>query len=188
MKTRVCLCAAALLVPSLTGCGGSSSSGPANTPITSNPVPRSVSATISNGLTATLTEDRTTVSVGGTVTYTATLTNSTAQPITYQPVYGGGGLAPPVPAALVVSNPSHQTVYPLGPIPNFVSVGQPVTLVPGQSVTETQAVKTEANNGLTIAGGYSTAGQYTANAFFGFDVGVSPPAPTTVGPLPVTAQ
>ena len=178
------LCAVALLAPGLAGCGGSSSSS-SSTPAL---MPRSVSATLSNGLTATLTEDRSTVSVGGTVTYTVALANNTTQPITYQPIYGGGGLAPPVPAALVVSNPSNQTVYPLGPIPNLVSAGPPVTLAVGQSVTETQAVNTDTTNGLTIAGGYSAAGSYTASAYFGFSSGSASSGSTTVGPLPVTVQ
>ena len=186
MKTKRWLCTAALLVPGLAGCGGSSSSTNTSGPIFL--VPRSVSSTLSNGLTATLTEDRSTVSVGGTVTYTVALANNTAQPITYQPIYGGGGLAPPVPAALVVSNPSNQTVYPLGPIPNLVSVGPPVTLAAGQSVTENQAVNTDTTNGLTIAGGYSAPGSYTASAYFGFSSGSASSGSTTVGPLPVTVQ
>lgn len=183
MKTKW-LCAAALLVAGLAGCGGSSSSS-SSTPTL---IPRSVSATLSNGLTATLTEDRSTVSIGGTVNYTVALANNTAQPITYQPIYGGGGLAPPVSAALVVSNPSNQTVYPLGPIPNLVSVGPPVTLAAGQSVTEAQAVNTDTTNGLTIAGGYSAAGSYTASAYFGFNSSTTSSTADTVGPLPVTVQ
>jgi len=75
LKTANWLCAAALLaLPGLAGCGGSSSSG-TNSPILT---PRSVSTILPNGLTVTLAEDRTLVSVGGTVNYTMTLTNSTA--------------------------------------------------------------------------------------------------------------
>jgi len=186
MMTKLWLCAAALCVPALTGCGGSSSS---SSPVTPTLTPRSVSATLSNGLTATLTEDRSTVSVGGTVNYMVTLANNTPQPITYQPLYGGES-APPVPAALVVSNPSNQTVYPLGAIANLVYVGQPVTLTAGQSITETQIVSTDTNNGLTIAGGYSAAGQYSAEASFGFSSTAPNTASTanTAGPLLVIAR
>ena len=148
--------------------------------------PRSVSSTLSNGLTATLTEDRSTVSVGGTVSYTVTLANNTAQPISYQPIYGGYS-APPIPAALIVSNPASQTVYPLGATPALGYVGQPVILAPGQSLTETQTVTTNTNNGLTIAGGYSTPGQYTASTFLSFS-SATQQSDGTVGPLTVTVQ
>ena len=162
MKTTVWFCAAALFVPGLAGCGGSS---PTNT---SGPIllkPLSVSVPLSNGLTATLTEDRSTVSVGGTVTYTATLTNSTAQPVTYQSfiyptVFGT------VPASLLINNSSSQTVYPAGPISAAVANGPVVTLAPGQSVSAAQIVSTKNDPGLTASQGYAAAGQYTANAFF----------------------
>lgn len=169
----------------LTGCGGSSSS-VMNMPLVT---PRSVAATLSNGLTATLMEDRSTVSVGGTVKYTVTLTNSTAQPITYQPVYGPGS-APSVPANLTVTDLGGAVVYPVGPFPQLVAIGPSVTLVPGQSVSETQAVSTTPIAGLTVTEGYSRAGQYAATATFGF----IPSAPgngqvaPSVGPLTVTAN
>ena len=183
---KIWLCAALLSLPCLAGCGGSSS------PNTAAPLtPRSLSAALPNGLTATLTEDRSTVSVGGTVTYTATLTNSTAQPVTYQPVLSGSGLAG-VPAALSVSDPSGQIVYPLGPIAQFVGIGPSVTLAPGQSVSAPQAVTTTRIDGLTVTEGYAAAGKYTASAVFAVVPGSVPDASqginVTVGPLPVTAQ
>lgn len=181
--TQVWLCATALLVPGLAGCGGSSSSSATTTPPLT---PRTVSAALPNGLTATLTEDRIAVAVGGTVNYTVTLTNNTAQPISYQPLYGGYS-APPLPAVLVVSNSSHQTVYPLGVTTNLDYVGQTVTLTPGQSMTEIQAVSTNANNGLTVSGGYFAAGSYTAAVSFNFSSSSQQPG-GTVGPLSVTAQ
>ncbi len=195
MKTKRWLCAA-LLVPCLAGCGGSSA--PKNTADPILFVPHSVSATLSDGLTATLTEDRSTVAVGGTVTYTATLANNTAQPITYQPVLSGtnsfgGTNALNVPAALVVSSPSGQTVYPIGPIPLFVGVGAGVVLVPGQSVSATQTVTTTKMTGLAVTQGYSASGTYTATAYFsvipGAALNATPAAATaTAGPLPVTVQ
>ena len=182
------------LVPGLAGCGGSSS------PAVNSPglVPRSVSATLSNGLTATLTEDRSAVAVGSAVTYTATLTNATAQPITYQPVLSGtnsfsGANALTVPAALVVSSPSGQTVYPTGPIPLFAGVGAAVTLTPGQSVSAVQTVTTTKMMGLAVTQGYAASGTYTAKAYFsvipGAALNAAPAAVSaTAGPLPVTAQ
>ncbi len=188
MKTTIWLCAAALLVPGLAGCGGSSSSANTSSPILL--VPRSVSSTLSNGLTATLTEDRSTVSVGGTVTYTATLTNNTAQPIAYQPVLSGTNSFS-VPASLVVKDPSGQVVYPVGPIAAFVGVGASVTLAPGQSNSGNLAVSTQHDPAATVSQGYSAAGTYTASADFEFGAVTPPAAPSgtsTVGPLSVTAQ
>ncbi len=174
-------------MPGLTGCGGNSSSNPAAPPLT----PRFVSATLSNGLTATLTEDRSAVAVGGTVTYTAALTNPTAQPVTYQPVLSGTNSFS-VPAGLVVRNPGGQTVYPLGPLPQFAGVGPSVTLAPGQSVSGTLAVSTTSVAGLTITQGYAAAGQYTATASFavipGATTNTAQVAAVSVGPLIVTAQ
>ena len=175
----------ALALPSLAGCGGSSSS-PANPPVLT---PRSASAVLSNGLTATLTEDRATVPVGGTVNYTVTLANLTAQPVTFQPVYGPGS-SPPVPASLTVTNPAGAVVYPVGPLPQVVSVGPSVTLTPGQSVSGTQAVTTTPVTGLTNGEGYSRAGVYAATATFGFVPSASGSGQTNepVGPLSVTAN
>ena len=192
MAAKNWLCAAVLLaLPSLTGCGGSSSSGTS----APTPMPLSASATLSDGLTATLTEDRSTVSVGGTVTYTATLTNPTALPITYQPVISGAasfsGPAFGVPATLVVDSPAGQTVYPVGVIANFVGIGPSVTLTPGQSVSGTQAVSTNTDTGLTVSQGYFAAGRYTASAYFSVVSGTSAnsqPIAATAGPLTVTAQ
>lgn len=189
MKAKFWLCAAVLLMPGLAGCGGSGSSTNTSGPIFL--VPRSVSSTLSNGLTATLTEDRSTVSVGGTVTYTATLTNPTTQAITYQPTLSGSNSFS-VPAALVISNPSGQSVYPLEPTAQFIGVGASVTLAPGQSVSGTQTVSTTSIPGASVTQGFSAAGQYTAKAYFsvvpGTSSDVSQAVTATAGPLPVTAQ
>ncbi len=174
--TKALLCAAGSLVPILAGCGGSSSSG-TNAPVLT---PRSVSATLSDGLTATLTEDRSTVPVGGTVTYTVTLTNRTTQPVTYQPVIGGVSI-PNAPAALVVADPQGNEAFPVGAIPNYVSIGPSVTLAPGQSVSGAQVV------GNSSEGSYSTAGQYTATAAVSIIPGASGGTQigASVGPLSV---
>ena len=185
MKNRKWLCTTALLaLPALAGCGGSSSSS-SSAPI---PTALSVSTTLSNGLTAALIQDRYTVPVGGTVTYTETLTNSTAQPISFCPVNGVGSSN--VPASVSVGNQSGQAVYPLGPYTPIVSIGPSITLAPGQAISETQVVDTNRDDGLTIAEGYSTAGQYKASAIFTIVAGTSESGPltgATAGPLTVTA-
>lgn len=187
--THFWLPAIALLVPGLAGCGGSSSSTDTSSPPVL--VPRSVSAALSNGLTATLTEDRSVVSIGGAVNYTATLTNSTAQPITYQSVLSGTNSFS-VPAGLVVGNPSGQTVYPLGAFAQYVAAGPSITLAPGQSVSGTLALRTASIPGVAVTQGYAAAGQYSATASFAVVPGTSfdlaQLIAVNVGPLPVTAQ
>jgi len=180
LKTENWLCVAALLaLPGLAGCGGSSSSG-TNSPILT---PRSVSTILSDGLTATLAEDRTAVSVGGTVNYTLTLTNPTAQPITYQPALSGTFFSN-APAYLGITDPSGKTAFPVGPFANFGGIGPGTTLAPGQSASGTVAV------GSSGEGGYSAAGTYTAAASFAVYPGASggTEVTATTGPLIVTAQ
>ncbi len=135
-------------------------------------MPHSVSTTLSDGLTATL-------------------TNPTAQAITYQPfiypaVFGT------VPASLVIYNSSIQPVYPTGPISAAVANGPVVTLAPGQSVSAIQVVSTKNDPGLTPSQGCAAAGHHTANAFFSVasttSSVTSQPGTGTAGPLTVTAQ
>ncbi len=160
---------------SLAGCGGSSSSS------TSAPLaPRIASSVLPDGLTATLTEDRTTVPVGGTVTYTITLTNSTTAPITYQGIYGPGS-GPPVPAFVEVTNQSGNLAYPLQATTNVVYIGQSATLAPGQSVSETQVVSTSPNVGAPMTPGYSLPGAYKASASFALIPGTTPNAAQGIG-------
>ncbi len=179
----VLLCtAAALILPTLTGCGGSSSSSTSAPALT----PRSVSTTLSNGLTGTLTEDRSTVSVGGTVNYTLTLTNSTAQPITYQPLISGTFFSN-APAYLAVTNSAGTLSFPTGPLPQLGGTGPSTTLAPGQSITGTVAV---GSSSLAGQGGYAAAGQYNATASFAILPGASggTQISASTGPLPVTVQ
>lgn len=172
----------ALAVLGFTGCGGSSSSG-TNAPTLT---PRSVSATLANGLTGTLTEDRSTVSVGGTVNYALTLSNPTAQPITYQPELSGTFFSS-APAYLAVTDPSGKLAFPTGALPQFGGTGPSTTLAPGQSITGTVAV---GSAGLAGQGGYKAAGQYTAAAAFTIFSGASGSVASSVatGPLFVTVQ
>ena len=181
--SAVLLCSAgALATLSLTGCGGSSSSSASAPTLT----PRSVSTTLSNGLTGTLTEDRSTVTVGGTVNYTLTLTNSTAQPITYQPALSGTFFSN-APAYLAVTDPSGKLAFPTGVLAQFGGTGPSTTLAPGQSMSGTVAV---GSSSLAGQGGYVAAGQYTAAASFVVSSGASGGMVNSAvtGPLPVTVQ
>ena len=181
--TKAWLCAAGVLaLPGMAGCGGADTA--ATAPAGPAPQPRSVSAALPDGLTATLAEDRATVAVGGVVTYTLTLANGTAQPITYQPILGGVGPSGGVPASLLVLDPRGRTAFPLGALPSVVAVGPNITLAPGQLVSGTIAV------GSSNRGGYSAAGRYTASAAFTVQTGQSgaSPSATAVGPLEVDAQ
>ena len=173
MNTR--LCAAALLaLPALAGCGGSSSSSTSAPTLT----PRSVSAPLSNGLTGTLTENRLTVSVGGTVTYTLTLSNATAQPITYQPL---------ISPDLMVQDPSGNLINPT--FTNLVGIGPSTTLAPGQSARYDMEVIGGSNGN----GSYSVTGQYNATGSFGVRQSGTATSPgidifAAAGPLPITVQ
>ena len=149
-----------------------------------DPQPRSVSAALPDGLTATLAEDRSSLSVGGVVIYTMTLANATGQPITYRPVISGLAPSGNVPAALVVRDAGGSTVFPAGAVPRFISIGPSTTLAPGQSVPGTSAV------GGNDQGRYSAAGRYNASASFTVQTGqdASSLETVTAGPLPVDAQ
>lgn len=183
-KARVAACLLGLLaLPLLAGCGGGGGGGSSSpTPIpTPNPPPvtvptpppttsTSTSVITKTGLTATLAENSSTVSVGGTVTYTLTLTNATPAAI---PIHTAA-VPPAVPttpaAGLIVKNASGTiTFFPVPGAPPLING----MLNPGQSLTET-----------ITANGFSAAGTYSATATFGDDVTL----PATVGPLAVTAQ
>lgn len=167
--------ASLLALPGLAGCGGNSST-TANAP---TPSPRSVSAAVPDGLTATLAEDTSSISVGGTITYTLTLANNTAQPIIYQPIIAGGTLSRTVPASLIVTDSHGSLIFPVGAVAQFISIGPSTTLVPGQSVSGTVAV------GGSSTGQFSAAGQYSASATFAIQTGPDSASQTAtaVGPL-----
>jgi hypothetical protein len=120
-----------------------------------------------SGLTASLSEASSTVSVGGTMTYTLTLTNSTAAAI---PVHSNGLNIPA--AGIIVRGPSGAISYDPVPGPAPVING---SLAPGQTLTTT-----------VIANGFTAAGNYSAIATFSDDF--TPGYSASVGPLTVTAQ
>jgi hypothetical protein len=130
---------------------------------TQNPLTATV--TTASGLTASLSEAGSTVSVGGTVTYTLTLTNGTAAAI---PVHSNGLNIPA--AGIIVRGPSGAITFEPVPGPAPVLNG---TLAPGQTLTMT-----------VTANGFTSAGNYSATATFSDDT----TAAATVGPLTVTAQ
>lgn len=173
-----------LALPGLAGCGGGA------TP-TAPAAPRPVSASVPNGLTATVTEDRATVPVGGTVIYTLTLTNPTAQPITFLPVrstdsYPTGGVGD----ALVLTDAAGKPAFALGAFAAVVGYGQLTTLAPGKSVSGTLSV-----GGDKALGGFPAAGRYSARVTFRMLTGPNypslvavPEVEATAGPLDVDAQ
>lgn len=177
-KAFVCAAFAALALPSLSGCGGSTSTTVANPA----PHPLSISATLPDGLLATVTEDRASVPVGGTVTYTMTLANTTAQPITFQAVRGGTPSAG-VGDTLSLMDARGNIVYPQGAFPTIVSYGPLTTLEPGQSASGTLAVGADKNLGQ-----FAPAGRYTATVSFAVQSPSGTPASATAGPLIVDAQ
>ena len=168
-----------LALPALAGCGGSSSSTP------TAPLPHSVSATLpASGLTATVTEDRTSVQVGGTVTYTLTLANNTAQPITFQPVQRDARPSGGVGDALTVINSTGGEggfvtfpVFPQGGFAQVITAGPSNTLAPGKSVSGTVLVGPGSPGGISSGGvytapsGFPTAGRYFTSVTFTVQLG-----------------
>lgn len=124
------------LIVGAAGCGGGSND------IFSNPGPTSfsVSALTPNGLTATLSQDRATIRTTDTVTYTLTLTNTTASPVVVRTSGFDATNAPP-PAFIRIVNAQGAFVYP---DPTWPVLGVPadpelfVTLQPGASLTAVQ--------------------------------------------------
>ncbi len=189
--TKLFLFAAGVLtLPALSGCGGGGSGTSPNVPVTPLiPLPHSVSAALSDGLTATVAEDRTSVPVGGTVTYTMTLTNNTAQPITFQPVQPDTSPAGGVGDHLTVTDVKANVAFPQGGALEVLVYGKVTTLTPGNSISGTVVVGSDKSQGQL-----SAAGPYTANVKFTVTTAQvsplqSPPLATvTVGPLEVDAQ
>ncbi|MEO7717481.1 MAG: hypothetical protein ABIY70_14875 [Capsulimonas sp.] len=141
----LCILALATL-PFLAGCGGGGGGGGPTDPISTS---ASITRTAPNGLTATLKESANSVSAGSSITYTYTLTNNTANPITIS----ASSASPTRPTVtLGINGPTGALFYAsLPPPPPLVTA----TLAPGQSLTSTEVVP---------LGG---AGVYSATAKFG---------------------
>ena len=162
----LCLLGSAL-IPLLAGCGGGGGGSDSGGGTTPPPPNTSITVTVpSNGLKATLSENSSTVAVGGSITYTLTLTNNTGSAVTINAT----STAPTQPAAsLIVKDAAGNLVYtPLPGVPALYTV----TLPSGKSLTSTQSVSA-----------FATRGVYSASATFSD----TNPA-TSVGPLTVTAQ
>lgn len=172
----VCLVCLVLCLTTF-GCGGGSSgpSGP-------DPTAVSVSATTANGLTATLAQERATVSPDTTITYTLTLTNNTAAPVTFKTqtieTQSMGKTAIPL-AYLQVFDDEGRVVRPGFSYDDTVPPAE-TTLAPGQSLTrgEFQLPYLE-----TSPQWNHFRGRYQAFATFTVDG-----ADTRVGPLVVTVR
>jgi hypothetical protein len=148
----------------LSGCGGGGGGGgSSSSPAQPGP---SITQTAVDGLVAKLAESSGTVSIGGSTTYTLTLTNNTGASVAINTT----GTDPTVlSAGLVVQNQSDVDVY--DPVPGTPPLDSG-SLASGQSLTETVVVSAFAN-----------AGTYTATAAFENPIGG-----VTVTPLTVTAQ
>lgn len=170
-----CLPVMLLLPLVLSGCGGGSNSGSNGSATT----PQSVSAVAPDGLTATLSENTSRITPGGSITYTLMLTNHTHQTLTVIPVVGCGIDVPAVGGSVTITNASGITLYPLGGGCSEIGQGQSVTLAQGQSVSGT----------FTPSAVLTVAGTDSVQAGFGFIDGASRAVQSLVlGPLTVTVH
>lgn len=161
-----------LLLPYVAGCGGGSTDnvslpGP-------DPAALAVSAPTPEGLTAALSQDKSTIPVSkGTVTYTMTLTNTAQSPVAVSvPQDSAGNPLPPV--ALLVQSTAGDTIYPasLGSPANG-SAMQTLTLQPGDFVQQTLQL----TNAFRVISRYHATAAFTTNS-----------RQTVVGPLVLTAR
>lgn len=161
-----------LLLPFIVGCGGGSADnvslpGP-------DPTTLSLSAPTPEGLTAALSQDKSTIAVTkGTVTYTLTLTNSAQGPIAVSvPQDSAGSPLPPV--SLTVKSTAGDTIYPalLG-LPVKGGNTETLTLQPGDFVQQT----------LQLSNAFPVISRYNATATF-----TTAGGQTVVGPLVLTAR
>ena len=125
---------------------------------------QSVSVTEPNGLTASISENSSTVSVGGSITYTLTLTNNTGAAILTN-AYSSQSL----PANFRVVNQSGTIVF--NPIPYTPQINT-ISVASGQSLTASQVVSS-----------FAASGTYTATAAFADTL-----SNISVGPLTVQVQ
>lgn len=163
-----------LLVLTLTaGCGGGGGGG-VSLP-GPDPTALSVSAPTAEGLTATLTQDKSTIAVmRGTVNYAMTLTNSSQSPVAVSvPQDDKGSPLPPV--SLRITDSAGGAVYPRAGLGAPVGGGatQTLTLQPGDFVQQT----------LQVTNLFQVIGRCQATATF-----TTSGKQTTVGPLTLTAR
>lgn len=173
-----------LTLPCLVGCGGGGGT------TTTDPVigsgeqfPQTVQALLPNGLTATVTENASTASVGGVVVYRMALANNTGQPITFQTVQRDTAPSDGVGDALTVTDAKGNVVFPRGAYAQVLTYGPVTTLAPGKVLLGTVPVSDDALVRFPAAGQYSASVVFTTVAAEG---GV--PSTGTVGPLPIVAQ
>ncbi len=147
-----------------TGTGATGTTGTGTTGPT--PSVTSVSIVEPDGLTASLSENTNTISVGGSVTYTLTLTNATSAAVSIH--YSSAAPNQP-PAGFIVRDPSGSQLPP--PVPGTPPF-EMLSLAPGQTLASAQTVS-----------GYTVHGTYTATATFN-DSGTF----ATLPPLAVAVQ
>jgi hypothetical protein len=119
-----------------------------------------------DGLTASLSENTKSISVGGSVTYTLTLTNTTGAAVSIH--YSAATPTAP-PAGVIVRDPSGNQIpggVPGPPPLDTLSLGI------GQSLTSTQVI-----SGYTVKGTYNATATFTDGGTF-----------VTLSVLPVTVQ
>ncbi len=185
-----------LICVSLAGCGGGGGGGssvgavpvlplPPVAPAPPPPTVTTVSAPALQNFTVSMMEDRSTVSVGGTVNYTLTLTNTSSAAASVIVAIENSQTVPQT--VLRVTNPLGATVYPVarpgvahdnGPPPPPL-LDAPVTLMPGQSLSSVHRA----------VSAFASAGTYLASATFTVASGSGDARQmVTVPVLSVTAQ
>ena len=92
-----------------------------------------------DGLTATVSQPAATVAHGASVVYTLTLTNTTGQPYTFSSPMGNPAAKPILVSGMEVRD-SSGNLLPTGPFAtsNVVLASFPVTLQPGESITQVE--------------------------------------------------
>jgi uncharacterized repeat protein (TIGR01451 family) len=171
------------------GCGGGGGGGSSTTTggvvgggTTTLPqaAPTLVSAPALGGITATLSESQAAISVGGTVTYTFLLTNTSSAPATVIADNLNNVAVPK--ATLRVTDSSGRTVYPTGATPGDTPPAPPsngvATLQPNGQISFSRTVSA-----------FSKADVYQAVATFTVaSSATDTPQTITLSPLAVTAQ
>ncbi len=180
-----------VLLPVLSGCGGGGGGGgSSSTPPGNNTPPVvSLSAPPVDGLTATLSEDNSSIAVSGKVVYTEILKNTSSASIAVVPRVINGTDGPNV--KLIIKDPSGTVVFGGGsqPAVDVSSQSHPnqsgppslpgsIALAPGQSLTQKVSVSV-----------FTKHGPYSATATFTIVSSASNTVDSaTVGPLKVTVK